>query len=115
MRQHHRTERALRATAAVFSATILAPALAGAGTAPAPKPAPADTVYLNGYVYTADAHDSVAEAVLVRAGRIAFVGSSSEARKAAGQDARVIDLQQRMAMPGLVDGHHCMTRLSAAR
>jgi predicted amidohydrolase YtcJ len=103
MRQHHRTERALRAAAAVFSAAILAPALAIADTAPAPKPA--DTVYLNGYVYTADAHDSVAEAVLVRAGRIAFVGSSSEARKAAGQDARVIDLQQRMAMPGLVDGH----------
>lgn len=103
MRQHHRTERAPRATAAIFGAAILAPALAIAGAAPAPTPA--DTVYLNGYVYTADAHDSVAEAVLVRAGRIAFVGSSSEARKAAGQDARVIDLQQHLLMPGLIDGH----------
>jgi predicted amidohydrolase YtcJ len=101
MRQHQRPERAPRAAAAIFSGAILAPAIAGA----APAPAPADTVYVNGYVYTADAHDSVAEAVLVRAGRVAFVGSSSEARKVAGQGARVIDLQQRMLMPGLVDGH----------
>jgi predicted amidohydrolase YtcJ len=103
MHQRHLTERGPSAATALFSATILAPALALAGAAPASTPA--DTVYVNGYVYTADAHDSVTEAVLVRAGRIAFVGSSSDARKAAGQGTRVIDLQQHMLMPGLIDGH----------
>ncbi len=65
----------------------------------------ADTVYLNGYVYTVDPHDSVQEAVAVKDGRIAFVGSSVKARKQAGVATRIVDLKGRMLMPGLVDGH----------
>ena len=67
--------------------------------------APADAVYVNGYVYTVDGSDSVRQALAVRDGRIAYVGSSAGARAVAGAATRVIDLQGRVLMPGLVDGH----------
>jgi len=67
--------------------------------------APADAVYVNGYVYTVDRSDSVQEALAVRNGRIAYVGSSARARAVAGATTPVIDLRGRVLMPGLVDGH----------
>ena len=65
----------------------------------------ADTVYRHGYVYTVDAHDSVQQAVAIRAGRIAYVGSDAGLDAFVGPKTIVIDLQGRMLMPGLVDGH----------
>ena len=67
--------------------------------------APADAVYLNGHLYTVDEHDSVQEALAVRAGRIGYVGSNAGARALIGANTRVIDLKQHLLMPGLVDGH----------
>ena len=67
--------------------------------------APADTVYRNGYVYTVDAQDSVQQALAVRGGRIVYVGDDAGAQAHTGSQTRVIDLQGRMLMPGLVDGH----------
>ena len=66
---------------------------------------PADTIYVNGYVYTVDAHDSVKEALAVRGGRISYLGSTAGAKALAGPATHVIDLHGRMLMPGLVDGH----------
>ncbi|NGZ86910.1 amidohydrolase [Duganella sp. SAP-35] len=68
-------------------------------------PAPADTIYRNGYVYTVDATDSVQQALAVRKGRIVYVGDNAGAARLAGKATKVIDLQGRMLMPGLVDGH----------
>jgi predicted amidohydrolase YtcJ len=101
MRLRRRTEHRRRGPLALLVAALAAPALATAAT----PPPPVETLYVNGYVYTADSRDSVQEALLVRDGRIVFVGSTSEARKAAGEEARVVDLMQHMLMPGLVDGH----------
>ena len=64
-----------------------------------------DTIYFNGYVYTVDDHDTVAEALVVHDGRIAYVGSNAAAKAMAGPATQVIDLHGRMLMPGLVDGH----------
>jgi len=77
------------------------------GSAPALHAATksADTEYVNGYVYTVDAHNSVQEALAVREGRIAFVGSNSGAGALASSSTRIIDLHGRLLMPGLVDGH----------
>ena len=66
---------------------------------------PADTIYRNGHVYTVDAKDSVQQAVAIRAGRILYVGDNAGAARLAGQRTRVIDLQGRMLMPGLIDAH----------
>jgi predicted amidohydrolase YtcJ len=103
MQRRQRTEPRRQRAGGALAVAVLAPALAAAGAMPA-RP-PVETVYVNGYIYTGDAGDSVHEALLVRDGRVAFVGSTRAARNTAAAGARVVDLGQRMLMPGLVDGH----------
>lgn len=96
----------LAAVVATFTTTLIAALPAAAVAATADHPAtPADTIYRNGYVYTVDAQDSVHEALAVRGGRIAYVGDDEGALALAGPKTQVVDLQGRMLMPGLVDGH----------
>ncbi len=67
---------------------------------------PADVVLQNGYVYTVDAKDSVAQAVAVRDGRIVYVGTNEGVHAYVNPNrTQVVDLGGRMLMPGLVDGH----------
>jgi predicted amidohydrolase YtcJ len=71
----------------------------------ASAPSPADTIYRNGYVYTVDNRDRVRQALAVRKGRIVYVGDNAGAAALEGKATKVIDLQGRMLMPGLIDGH----------
>jgi predicted amidohydrolase YtcJ len=87
------------------ASAMLSLLLAGAAPATHASPSAADTVYRNGYIYTVDAQDSVQQALAVRGGRIAYVGGNDGAQAFIGKHTRVIDLQGRMLMPGLVDGH----------
>ncbi len=75
-----------------------------ATTAMAALPA-ADTVYRNGAIYTADAKNSVVEAIAINQGRIAYVGTDKGAKALIGSRTDVIDLHGQMLMPGLIDGH----------
>lgn len=89
------------ARAALFAASVILPAcLAQAG-----GQRPADLVFTNGVVYTVDAADSLAEAVAVRDGRIAWVGHTKDAAGWIGPRTKRVDLAGRFLMPGLVDGH----------
>jgi predicted amidohydrolase YtcJ len=65
----------------------------------------ATTVLLNGKILTVNTKSSTAEAVLIRDGRIVSTGTSADLRKLAGEQARVIDLQGRTVIPGLIDSH----------
>jgi predicted amidohydrolase YtcJ len=65
----------------------------------------ADIAYRHGRVYTIDAHDSVQQALAIRAGRIVYVGSDAGLAAFVGPKTTVVDLRGRMLMPGLVDGH----------
>jgi predicted amidohydrolase YtcJ len=65
----------------------------------------ADMAYRHGRVYTIDAHDSVQQALAIRAGRIVYVGSDAGLAAFVGPKTTVVDLRGRMLMPGLVDGH----------
>ncbi len=65
----------------------------------------ADLVLLNGTVWTGESGAPRAEAVAVRAGKIAAVGSNREIRRLAGGAARVLDLGGRLVLPGLIDSH----------
>lgn len=76
--------------------------LAAAHAAPAGG-TPADLVVRNAYVYTVDAHDSAAQALAVRAGRIVYVGKDAGVARLIGPATQVLDLGGRMLMPGLVD------------
>jgi predicted amidohydrolase YtcJ len=65
----------------------------------------ADTILVNGKVLTVDPQFSTREAVAVRDGKITAVGSSADVRKLAGPRTRLIDLQGRTVIPGLIDSH----------
>jgi len=71
----------------------------------AAEPPPADLVLTGGAVYTVDAARSWAEAVAIRAGRIAYVGSDAGIRPFVGEKTRVIPLAGRMLIPGFQDAH----------
>lgn len=66
---------------------------------------PADTVLVNGKVLVGDDRFSVREAIAVRQDRILAVGTNSEIRRLAGNSARLVDLQGRTVIPGLIDSH----------
>jgi len=65
----------------------------------------ADTILVNGKIVTVDAPSTVREAIAIRGGKIVSVGTSAEVRKLAGPQSRVIDLQGRTVIPGLIDSH----------
>src|SRR5687767_14281195 len=64
-----------------------------------------DTVLINGKILTVDAQSSVRESLAVRDGRIVALGTTAEVRQLAGPQSRVIDLQGRTVIPGLIDSH----------
>ena len=68
-------------------------------------PEPADLILHNGYVYTADAAGSIAEAIAVRDGEIVRLGDNAAVTELEGEHTRLIDLEGRMIMPGLHDVH----------
>ncbi len=72
------------------------------------KPAPteiADTIFINGGIYTVDAERSWAQAAAVRDGRIVAVGSNEEILALKGDATEVVDLTGRLALPGFHDSH----------
>jgi predicted amidohydrolase YtcJ len=72
--------------------------------APVAAQAP-DTVLVNGKILTVDTQFATREALAIRDGKILAVGSSADMRKLAGPRSRVIDLQGRTVIPGLIDSH----------
>ena len=83
---------------------ILALSISGCGRKSAPEEI-ADTIFINGGIYTVDAKRSWAEATAVRDGRIVAVGRNEEVLPLKGDTTRVVDLAGRMALPGFHDSH----------
>jgi predicted amidohydrolase YtcJ len=65
----------------------------------------ADIVLTNGVIYTADAEDTVCEAVAIKGDHILFVGDSRKAAGYIGRQTRLIDLKDKMVIPGMIDTH----------
>jgi predicted amidohydrolase YtcJ len=82
----------------------LLPALLFTAAALAGGP-PADLVIIEARVYTADGSRSMAEAIAVRDGKIAFVGDNEGARALVGPNTKVERLAGRLVLPGLIDSH----------
>jgi hypothetical protein len=64
----------------------------------------ADTVLVHGHIFTGNPAAPWATALAVAGGRIAAVGGDAAVRRQAGH-AKVIDLQGRTVIPGVVDSH----------
>jgi hypothetical protein len=66
----------------------------------------ADFILHNGKIVTVGATFPIAQAVAVKAGRIAAVGANESVLRAErGPGTRVIDLQGKTVLPGLIDSH----------
>ena len=70
------------------------------------KVAPADTIFMNGNVYTANDRQPNAQAVAVRNDRIVYVGPNAGAKQFQGPNTRVIDLHGATVLPGMTDAHY---------
>jgi len=65
----------------------------------------ADTVLVDGKILTVDSQFATREALAIRDGKIVASGKTSDMRKLAGPQTRVIDLGGRTVIPGLIDSH----------
>jgi predicted amidohydrolase YtcJ len=65
----------------------------------------ADTVLLNGRIYTVDENLPWAQAVAIAQGQLVYVGDDAGAQAWIGELTHVIDLQGKFVMPGLYDMH----------
>lgn len=64
-----------------------------------------DLILRNGRFTTLDRANPVADAVAIKDGRFTRVGRAQDILPLAGSDTRVIDLQGRRVLPGLIDNH----------
>ena len=65
----------------------------------------ADTILVNGKIITVDDRFTIAEALAVRGERIIAVGSNADIEKLKAPSTRVVDLNRRTVIPGLIDNH----------
>ena len=85
---------------------LLALALVLPPRSQAAPPWSADTIFTNGNVYTVNDAAPHAEAIAIKSGHIAFVGSNERAKSYTGPRTRTIDLKGKTVVPGLTDSHY---------
>lgn len=61
--------------------------------------------YQNGNIYTVDSNFSKADSMVVDNGKIVFVGKEAEAKKYLKGNDRVINLEEKTVIPGIVESH----------
>ncbi|MCA8992051.1 MAG: amidohydrolase family protein [Planctomycetaceae bacterium] len=66
---------------------------------------PADVVLKNGRIVTVDSEFHVAQSMAIREGRVVAVGSNADVAQLTGSATKVVDLEGRMVLPGLIDSH----------
>ncbi|MCO6493972.1 MAG: amidohydrolase [Phaeodactylibacter sp.] len=85
--------------------TVFFPILLLSACQQPPETTTADTILINGNIYTMDKDNPRAEALAISGGRILLAGTNEEVQELQGDSSRVIDLQGRFAMPGFIEGH----------
>ncbi|HXF38687.1 MAG TPA: amidohydrolase [Blastocatellia bacterium] len=100
----------MRIAALILALTLIITALGfGAGV----SAEPADTLFINGNVYTVNERQPRAEAIAVKGAKIIFVGSNKDARAYQGKSTRVIDLRGGTVVPGFTDSHYHLAGVGA--
>ena len=98
------------AAAAPFAGGLVAPAAGQPSVPAAPGSRPADLILRNGKVITVDAGSTIASAIAVAGDRIIAVGPDAAMAQHAAPTTRILDLDRRTVIPGLIDGHAHMDR-----
>ena len=89
-----------------FTVFIIMTALVFAGGCSENNPVQSqETVYTNSFIYTVNPEQATAEALAVKDGAIIALGSNEEVQAQVSDQARVVDLNGRMLMPGIHDMH----------
>ncbi|WP_245910681.1 amidohydrolase [Pelagimonas varians] len=92
------------------AAAGLAALMATEGNAQTQTVATVTTVFTNGTILTVNGDFSEAEAIAIRGNLILAVGTDSEVRALAGDEARIVDLGGKVVLPGFIDAHtHVIT------
>ena len=65
----------------------------------------ADSVYINGNIYTMDEDQPEAAAMAVKGQNLLYVGNGNEIKKYIGNNTTVTDLKGKTVIPGLMEGH----------
>src|SRR4029077_20813599 len=65
----------------------------------------AETIFINGNIYTVNDEQPSAQATAVKGDRIIFVGANADAEKFRTDNARVVDLAGKTLTPGFTDSH----------
>jgi len=89
---------------AALAIAVTASTQAPAAQAPATE-VPADLALLHGRIHTEDARRSVAQAIAVRGNTLIAVGTDAEVAALIGPQTRIVDLQGRVVLPGIIDAH----------
>lgn len=77
---------------------------------PSPRAVEADLIFHSGRIYRVDARRRWAEAIAVKDGKIISVGANKVIQRLLGDNTRLVELDGRMVMPGLIDVHNHHTR-----
>jgi len=91
---------AASAAAAAGGNMLVAPAQAKTNQHPDP-----DVILINGKIHTMDAKNTIASSVVIKDGRFLEV-EAGRPNAHAGRKTRVIDLQGRTVVPGIIDNHN---------
>ena len=101
-----RTARAL--CAAGLSLSLLAGLVPAMAAGPAEV---ADSLYINGNIYTVDEDFSTATTMAVKGDRILYVGDQAGAEAYVGAGTEITDLGGKTVLPGLIEGHMHVSNL----
>jgi len=72
---------------------------------PSPAAGPADTILLNGRIAMQDERRSMVSALAIKDGRVYATGDNSTVMACRGAATRVVELNDRTVIPGLIDSH----------
>ena len=88
--------------------------IAVAFPATAQQPQAADLIVTGGRIYTVDDNRPVAEAMAIAGGKVVFAGSARGALVHRGPGTRMIELDGRTVIPGMIDAHVHLLNLGTA-
>jgi hypothetical protein len=76
-----------------------------AACGPTPPALAPEAIFVNGKIALGDDAFTLVQALAVREGKVAAVGTTSEISALKGEKTRVIDLKGKTVLPGLIDSH----------